>query len=77
MKRKDLLLALVEENTRYKAALQNLKLKIKTDKECHKDRKALLNEKELNEVLEIAGLLDKEVTAITFDNVPNEVAYEP
>lgn len=70
-----MLLALVEENTRLKLALENLKVKMKNDKEASTTRDhALLNETELNEVLEIAGMLDRNVDVITFDNC-REVAY--
>lgn len=71
-----LILKLTEENARYKAALKNLETKIKNYKEGDSDRKALLDEAELTEVLEIAGMTDKEVNAIYYDNC-KEVAYEP
>lgn len=79
MKRREMLkaiLKLTEENARYKAALKNLETKMKNDKEIREGRDALLDEKELTEVLEIAGMTDKEVNAIFYDNC-KEVAYEP
>ena len=52
---------LVAENTQYRMALQNLKTKIENDKKDRAKSRALLDEEELNEVLEIAGLLDCDI----------------
>lgn len=80
MKRKEMLKTIVkltQENARYKAALKNLETKMKNDKESGSgSRGVILNEKELTEVLEIAGMTEKEINAIFYDNC-EEVAYEP
>lgn len=60
------LLTLTEENTRMKAALTMLK--IQRDKRVEKDSSYVLEIEEANEILSIAGMADKEVTAIYFDN---------
>ena len=70
------MLDLTEKVTKLKAALQLLKLKIKQDKENRSsDRRALLNEEELNEVLAVAGMLEDDVKVIKFENA-DEVAYK-
>jgi hypothetical protein len=70
-----MMLELTEKVTRLRAALQLLKVKIKNDKEGRTgDRRALLNEEELNEVLEVAGMLEDDVNVIKFENA-DEVAY--
>lgn len=63
-----LLLSLTKKTARMKAALQLLKAKIKNDKSKGSGRHALLNEDELNEVLEVAGMLEDDVNVIQFDN---------
>lgn len=63
-----LLLSLTEKTARMKAALQLLKTKIKNDKSKGSGRHALLNEDELNEVLDVAGMLEDDVNVIQFDN---------
>ena len=68
------LLILTEENTRMKAALTMLKMQ--RDKCVEKDSSYILEIEEANEILSIAGMADKEITAIYFDNC-KEKAYEP
>lgn len=70
-----LLLSLTKKTARMKAALQLLKAKIKNDKSKGSGRHALLNEDELNEVLEVAGMLEDDVNVIQFDNC-RDIAYE-
>lgn len=70
-----LLLSLTEKTARMKAALQLLKTKIKNDKNKGSGRHALLNEDELNEVLEVAGVLEDDVNVIQFDNC-KDIAYK-
>ena len=53
------LMKLVAENTRLTAALNNLKTKMKNDMDEH--NRVLLNRQELEEVLEIAGMMEIDV----------------
>ena len=68
------LLDLTEENARLKSALKILKLlKQKTETE---DRSYVFDRHEVDMILSVAGMDDKEITAIYFDNC-KEKAYEP
>ena len=67
-----LLLKLTEENTRFLMALKYLK---GISDECV-DGGWFLGRSDFEAAMRIAGLEDKEVNVITFDNAPDEVAYE-
>ena len=69
-----LLLKLTEENARFEAALKYLKSI--SDSDIAKDYTGIINRDELVTAMMIAGIEDKEVNVITFDNAPGEVAYE-
>ena len=69
-----LLLKLTEENARYEAALKYLKSI--SDSDIAKDYTGRIDRDELVIAMRIAGIEDKEVNVITFDNAPDEVAYE-
>ena len=68
-----LLLSLVEENARMRAALTNLKTKMKNDARVRHEQniggKCVLNEDDLNEVLAIGGMLDKDIDTSIWDHI--------
>ena len=65
-----LLLSLTEENVRLKAALNNLKSKMRYGKERNRKNEILyLDESELNEVLEIGGLREKDIDTSIWDHI--------
>ena len=68
------LLALTEENARLKAALNMLKYQ--RDKRVEDERTYVLEIKEADAILSIAGMADKEIEGICFDN-DSEIAYVP
>lgn len=61
-----MILKLTEENARMRCALNLLKQKFSEN----------LNQDDLSMILDIAGMNNREVNVICFDNAPNEVAYE-
>lgn len=54
-----MLVALVEENTRYRMAFLNLGRKMEIAKK--EDKNFLLHEEEISEVMELAGVVKKEL----------------
>ena len=68
-----LLLKLTEENAKYLAALKHLK-KL-SDESVAKSYSGILSRDDVEAAMRIAGLEDREVSIITFDNC-EDVAYE-
>lgn len=64
-----MIIKLTEENTRFRAAMNYLK------KDFLKDEERGYGNDGAKTALELAGMLDKEVEAITFENCP-DVAME-
>lgn len=67
------LLTLTEENARMKAALKTVKHF--RDEAVKDKRNCVLDLEEADAILNIAGMADREVQAIYFDNDSTEVAY--
>ena len=68
-----LLLKLTEENTRYETALKYMKAI--SDNDVAKDYSGNISRDDFVAALRIAGIEDKEINVITFDNC-EDVAYE-
>lgn len=68
------LFELTEENAKLKAALDMLKfLNCKAKKE---DRTYAITCEEADALLNVAGLAEREIKGICFDNSPEDIAYE-
>lgn len=65
---------LTEENAKLKAAMNVLKYF--TDKAKAEERSYALEVGEAEAILNVAGLAEREIKGICFDNSPEEVAYE-
>ena len=68
-----LLLKLTEENTRYETALKYMKAI--SDNDVAKDYSGNISRDDFVAALRIAGIEEKEINVITFDNC-EDVAYE-